>query len=257
MKRDSPCVQVIGLGITLLLVNCAQPPSSLDDVPPPPSPTAEERQPEQPVTQQSEAGQPEQPVTQQSEARQPEQPVTQQSEARRPSPSFQEFRKGLRRPSRSPIRVPPEPVVVEEAAPPLIKVTPSESAEERLADLIPEPEPESIPEPKPESQGWGSEEYYIDGLNHYNRENYDSAINSFNQALNLGAKDPDAVHNHLGLAYYQQKKFDQAIEQYTAALEINDKFAEVYLNRADVYFELRDYQKATADYQKWEGLNSK
>ena len=234
---------MVGLGITLLLVNCAQIPSSVDEAPPP-SEAAQQPEVQQPETQQSEM--------QQSEARQP---GTQQP----PTPSFQEFRAGLIAPTESRIvrpiapRIPPESVVVEETIPvdasPLIDVMPSGAEEQRLADLIPEPEPEA--------QGWGSEEHYIEGLNHYNRGNYESAINSFDQALNLGAEDPALVYNQLGLAYHQQEQFDEAIEHYTAALEINDKYADVYLNRADVYFELGDSEKAAADYQRWEGLNSK
>ena len=249
-----PCVHVAGLGIALLLVNCAQAPSSVDDVPPPEAAQAEVEQPEveqavlpaaaqesdamPPEVQHSEA---EQPMTQQAE-----QPMTRQSDARQTTPSFQEFREGLVTPPESrivrPITPRRSPESVEEAAP-------EGAAEEQLAELIPEPEAEA--------QGWGPEEYYIEGLNHYNRGNYQSAINSFNQALDLGAEDPAEVYNQLGLAYHQQENFDEAIEHYTAALDINDKYADVYLNRADVYFEIGDSERAAADYQRWEGLNSK
>lgn len=90
------------------------------------------------------------------------------------------------------------------------------------------------------------------GLIFYSKENYDLSIQKFEQLLKLRPDDP-VYYYRLGLAYKQKRKYDKAIQYLEKAS--NQKFPyqeNVWLNLADIYFELKDYEKSEYYYNQLE-----
>ena len=92
------------------------------------------------------------------------------------------------------------------------------------------------------------------GLTHYNKNDYDKAIEDFTAALKIKPDDPTYL-NHRGYAYSGFASYgyayyyDLAIVDYTTALEI-DPNNPIYLNnRGNAYYKKGDYDKAIADFE--------
>ena len=92
------------------------------------------------------------------------------------------------------------------------------------------------------------------GLVYRDEENYDLAIESFTEAIELNPDFAKAYANRA--ATYQCKGlFDRAITDHTKAIELKSDLAEVYNNRGAAYGEQGDYDRAIADHTKAIELN--
>jgi tetratricopeptide (TPR) repeat protein len=80
----------------------------------------------------------------------------------------------------------------------------------------------------------------------YNKNNYESAIRDYTQALKFRPRDAGAYNNR-GIAYDDQGNFIQAIADFNQAIELkpDDDFA--YTNRGVTYASQGDYTQAIAD----------
>jgi tetratricopeptide (TPR) repeat protein len=77
----------------------------------------------------------------------------------------------------------------------------------------------------------------------------DSAIFYYKE-LNTLLPEPDAnAYNRIGLSYYDLGSFDSAIIYYGKAIQINKQDPYFFRNRADAYYDSKQYQKAIDDYE--------
>jgi len=87
------------------------------------------------------------------------------------------------------------------------------------------------------------------GLFYLNNNNVDEAIKYFNKSLALNPKN-FLAWNALGLAQSMKGNFELSIQAFQKALEANPQFTEAYNNLGTIYFELKQYDKAEAEYRK-------
>ena len=88
--------------------------------------------------------------------------------------------------------------------------------------------------------------HYLKGLNNYNLEKQEDAINSFSTAISLKETVAE-LYNDRGNAYYKIKNFQSAIEDYTEAIRLKPIYS-YYYNLANVEFHAGDFQKAVDNY---------
>lgn len=87
------------------------------------------------------------------------------------------------------------------------------------------------------------------GLFYLNSNNVDEAIKYLNKSLVLNPKN-HLAWNALGLAYSMKADFTSSIKAFQKALEINPQFTEARNNLGTIYFELKEYDKAEAEYRR-------
>lgn len=94
-----------------------------------------------------------------------------------------------------------------------------------------------------------ADNYKWRGIGYYNLEKYDEALNDFNASK---AVRPDWVTDcWIARAYDKQKNYPNAIEAFSLAIKANPKDAEqmsAYSGRGKIYFGLKKYEEAVADY---------
>jgi len=96
--------------------------------------------------------------------------------------------------------------------------------------------------------------YLQRGLAYNHLEEYDKALNDFNQVLAL---DPDNVdaYNFRGTMHYRLEHYKQALADYNRAMEIDPNYALLYFNRGYVKVELGEIASAIADFKKGANLS--
>jgi superkiller protein 3 len=125
---------------------------------------------------------------------------------------------------------------------------------------------------------WASDIYVSQGVNYISKEEYEKAIESFEEAIRLNPKDGQS-YNNLGFVYMQKKEYDKAIKFYKQALEIYanyksleelpnwehypPKAAKIAKNKkknaysltysllGTLYFKTKKYKKAIEVYEKY------
>jgi len=93
-----------------------------------------------------------------------------------------------------------------------------------------------------------SETIASEGLVWYLSKEYDRALKSYNEAIELNCQEPRFYFNK-GNVYYEQGYFVKAIEEYNQSINLNQKNNDkAYYNRGRAYCELEQYEKAIEDY---------
>ena len=92
--------------------------------------------------------------------------------------------------------------------------------------------------------------YFRKAYAEYKRENYDQSIKDYSVYLENHPEDAVA-YNNIGLAkeYSDNYSYQNAIEDYTKAINIEPNNIRLN-NRANAYYEIKEYEKAKADYLK-------
>jgi len=85
--------------------------------------------------------------------------------------------------------------------------------------------------------------YYGLGWTFFDEEQYDRAIVSFKNAINIDSDFKEA-HNHLGVVYIKQGKYLEAIVALEDAINIDEAFKEAYFNLALAHLELGEFEDA-------------
>lgn len=63
-------------------------------------------------------------------------------------------------------------------------------------------------------------------------------------------REEAVAHNKNGLVYQNEQQYDKAIEEYDQAIKLYPKFAEAYYNRGNIYYEKKEYKQATESYSQ-------
>lgn len=108
------------------------------------------------------------------------------------------------------------------------------------------PSPEPDPSPTPEVQALFE---YMRAVNLLDAAQYEDAIPAYGLVIR---KLPDLAiaYNGRGIAYYHEERFALALEDFSKAIDLKSGFADAYANRAVVYRDQGDSDKATADLEK-------
>ena len=91
--------------------------------------------------------------------------------------------------------------------------------------------------------------YVKRGDTYENKEDYDRAMTDYNQALKLDPKNVDAYNNR-GIAFYHKQDYDRAMTDYNQALKLDPKYVDAYYNRGLVYEAKTSYEAAMADFDQ-------
>ena len=95
-----------------------------------------------------------------------------------------------------------------------------------------------------------------EGLKLHYKENYNSAIKLYNEALQL---NPNLwyAYNNRGLAYDYLGQYERAIQDFSNAIALNHDDNTAYINRGGLYEELGNYNQAIQDFNKAILINPK
>ena len=99
-----------------------------------------------------------------------------------------------------------------------------------------------------------AEAFFEQGKKHLYEQDYESAIEDFNQAIRLNPNYSQA-YNGRGLAYHNQGDYRRAIGDYNQAIRLNPEYAIAYTNRGFAYSGQGDYERAIGDYTEAIRLN--
>jgi tetratricopeptide (TPR) repeat protein len=91
---------------------------------------------------------------------------------------------------------------------------------------------------------------------YYAKQNYDSAIADYSDAIRLDPQYALAFTNR-GAAYYQKQNYDRAIADLSEAVRLDPKYAFAYFNRGWFYFYRGTLDKALADCSQASELDQK
>ncbi len=85
------------------------------------------------------------------------------------------------------------------------------------------------------------------GLIYLNSGHSDEALQDFNRAVSLDARNEEAYLNR-GHYYFQQKNYERALQDFNAILQFNPYFVDSYVNRGTVNFVRKNYDAAMQDF---------
>ncbi len=94
-----------------------------------------------------------------------------------------------------------------------------------------------------------SEAYFNRALSYYQLKNYDKSIADYTEAAELDPKNP-IIFNNKGDAFYRKQDYTSAIKDYDKAIMLNPNYLKAFYNRALSYASLEDYEKAVEDFSK-------
>ncbi len=99
-----------------------------------------------------------------------------------------------------------------------------------------------------------SDKTFEKGLSNYNAKDYAKAIVNFSKAIELDPKFEDAYVCRAD-SFYELKKFDEAFADYSKVIEIDPTNVDGYSGRGAVYYEFKKYTLAIADFNKTQKPN--
>ncbi len=90
----------------------------------------------------------------------------------------------------------------------------------------------------------------------YDKNDFDTAIADYNQAISLDPNDAIAYNNR-GLAYKQKREYDRALTDFDKAISLNSRYANAYINRGSTWHDKGDLDRAITDYSSGLQYNPK
>ncbi len=98
------------------------------------------------------------------------------------------------------------------------------------------------------------EAYFYRALIYKSKEKYSLALTDINVAIkNFSNKEKSwlaASHRLKGELYLVIDEYNKAMDEYATAIKLSPDYIEYYIDRAQVYFEHSEYEKAEADYNQ-------
>ena len=111
---------------------------------------------------------------------------------------------------------------------------------ERKLDMI-------AAQPAPTEDELSAEDHFNQGYTLAEQRDIDGAIFEYTRAIELHPAFAEAFNNR-GLLYVQNEAFDKALADFTRSIELENRELHLpYVNRADIYITLGDYEAALAD----------
>lgn len=99
--------------------------------------------------------------------------------------------------------------------------------------------------------------YFDDGVEFFEAEEYEQAIEMFTKALRLSLGDLAETHLYRGICYAYLQAYDKAMHDFNNALRKNPYLADAYNERGNLYRFSGDYQLAIDDYHAAIAIDSK
>lgn len=90
-------------------------------------------------------------------------------------------------------------------------------------------------------------DYNREGDRYYDLEQYEEAVKSYTEAIQLQANN-SMFYNNRGYVYGGLGEYDKAIDDYSRSIELNPNNADSHVNRGYVYDKLKRYNEAISDY---------
>ena len=100
------------------------------------------------------------------------------------------------------------------------------------------------------------QDLFYESLKQKGIENYDRAVNSLQQAVQL-KPDEAMLYHEIGRNYFFQKKYFEAEDYIKKAIEKDDKNKYFYLSLYDVYYQTKNYPKSIEVVKKLISFNDK
>ena len=87
------------------------------------------------------------------------------------------------------------------------------------------------------------DELYEQGMNAFDKRDYETAERAFGQILKLNPNFAD-IHNKMGIIFNQTDRLNNAVSAFEKALELNPGYTEASLNLAITFSDLGKYEKS-------------
>jgi tetratricopeptide (TPR) repeat protein/ADP-heptose:LPS heptosyltransferase len=87
------------------------------------------------------------------------------------------------------------------------------------------------------------------GVIHYQKQEYDSAINYLEKAISINQSNAQVQHN-LGLALFNKSQIDEAIPCFKRAVQLDPLFSDAWLNLGNAFFHKGSFDEAIEYYHK-------
>ncbi|NIS38748.1 DUF3808 domain-containing protein [Candidatus Saccharibacteria bacterium] len=89
------------------------------------------------------------------------------------------------------------------------------------------------------------------GMKAYQNEQWDQALNYFQDAL-LGEPENPLLYFNIATALYKKQKYEEALKSYDKALSTDDVMLQqsIYYNRGNTYYQMQKYKEAINAYKK-------
>lgn len=93
------------------------------------------------------------------------------------------------------------------------------------------------------------QQFLLKGNGAMQEQNTEEAVRYFKEALQLDPCYVDALNN-LGTISFRNHHLTEALESYSKAISCNNNYLPAYFNRANTYYELKEYYNAQKDISK-------
>jgi tetratricopeptide (TPR) repeat protein len=100
-----------------------------------------------------------------------------------------------------------------------------------------------------ETPGNLSVAYSNRGHNFLRKDDLESALQDFNEAIRIDPKNAQAWTNR-GEAYQRKKDYQKAISDHTEAIRLDPKHPDAWFNRGIAYHNMGNEERAVADYRQ-------
>ena len=97
-------------------------------------------------------------------------------------------------------------------------------------------------------------DYWRQGNRYYNLRNYEFAIESYSNAIDMQS-DIASFYNNRGFTYDDIGEYKKALSDYNKAIELKPDYKTAYNNRGRTYDKMGEYEKALSDYNRAIELN--
>jgi tetratricopeptide (TPR) repeat protein len=91
--------------------------------------------------------------------------------------------------------------------------------------------------------------YHNRALAYWKKNQHDSAIQDYNKAIELNAREYSLFYDR-GNLFLIKRQYDNAIKDYDKALALNPRHAKSYFNRGAAYADKSQYDRAIQDFSK-------
>lgn len=108
----------------------------------------------------------------------------------------------------------------------------------------------------PQCSDKNSADYYKEGLSHVESQDYESAEQAFQKAIDKSPKNPKGYYGLGGIHNYQ-KKYDLAEKAFKATLRLDPTFVDAHFSLGYTYEQMGQKKKADREYAIYRRLKKK